>query len=256
MTFVAPTFLSTVNHPPTTCVVNQAILTAMENAGPKRNHAVMLQLSTAQLNMTSALNTAAVEITKHVAKRERNACHTMLFAADGTNLTAMESVFQKTNTVAHTEHHGANTPTNAKNTVVMKEMDSSGANTLKNALLTVAHTTLFGAHTLESALIMRNTAAHMKLLTANGLTHAQHTVANTAMRNTKFGAQSLSNAKMNVNAVNMEKKLATVPVEPMITTSLATTKMEKNAVNTSGVNMPTSVLLMKLLAALNLDTPM
>lgn len=132
----------------------------MENAGQRINHAVMLQLSTAQVNTINVLNTAVAMITKNVAKRENNANHLALFAADGTNLTAMENVFQKENTAAQLELHGAITLNNVKNTVVTPIKDSSGANTLINVIPTVAHTTLFGAHTLTNALTMKNTAAH------------------------------------------------------------------------------------------------
>lgn len=160
MTSAAQISHNIVNQLPTPYVAKKVTLTAMENAGQKINHAVMLQLSTAQVNMINVLNTAVAMITKNVAKRENNANHLALFAADGTNLTAMENVFQKVNTAAQLELHGAITLTLVKNTVAIRRKDSSGAKKQENVIPTVAHTTLFGAHTLTSALIMKNTAAH------------------------------------------------------------------------------------------------
>ena len=160
MMCAALTSLNTVNHTPTCSVVDLMKLNAMDNAGPKTSHAATETNSTAQLRMTPAFHTAAVEIMKLAVKRERNACHTTPSAATSENMNAMENVSTKTSTVAHTELHGAITPTPAQNTAVMNQTDSPGAKKPRNVTPTAAQLTLFGAHTLESALIMKNTAAH------------------------------------------------------------------------------------------------
>ena len=253
--FAAHTWPNTVNHPPTTCVVNQDMSIATENASQKTSHVAMLQLSIAPLNMINVLNTAAAVTMKNAVKRERNVSHMELSAVTGTNMTAMANVFMKMNTVAHMEPHGANTLTNAKNTAVTNTMDSSGANTLKNVIPTVAHTTLSSAHTLESALMTKNTAAQMTSHTANTLTNVHPTAVNIATISTKFTAQSPSNAKTSVTAVTTDTKPAIVSVDPTMLILHATPTTERNVVTTTGAKLLTSVLLMKLLAVLRMDTP-
>ena len=220
-----------------TYVVSQAILIVMESAGPKINHAVMLQLSIAPHNTTNVLITAAVKTLNSAVKLENNATPSIKHVVAGTNKNAMENVFPIMTIAVPQEHHGVNLQRNALNIVVMNKMDFPGVLMMKNvkniAALMVQYTVI---KLINVSPISMNVALLIPL-TANTQILARLTVASMTHTNMKFGVLSRKLALMNVIAAIVVMKHVIVRVEFITQTLTVITKMLKSAATTSGVKL-------------------
>lgn len=105
-------------------------LTVTENAGPKINHAVTHQNTTAHTMPTLVCLTAVVTRVNLAVKKDKCAFHTTLYAALGEKKTAMDTVSLNLTTAAHQDRTTVTTLTNAKKTAAMSQAVSPGAHTL------------------------------------------------------------------------------------------------------------------------------
>ena len=125
-----------------------------------------------------------------------------------------------------------------KKCAVMNLMDFNGVNTLTNVNYTAVNIITNGAISYRNAFLMMKNAAHMTLLTANGLMIAVNTVANTIKINMTFGVQQRKLALMNVTVAQVIRQPANVNQENSTLTLNATLK--KNvAINTGAKSMDT-----------------